>query len=505
MSERYSKLFSLSENLYTEGSPVLIVAGALLKDNQTGKVIAQLKLSNISTKVIKSVTVAIFPLNTAGKTLGDVVRYEYLDLSSSRDTYFGSKSAIPLPDSSSRSFGVAVEEVVFMDNSLWSTNNELWEPLAKPDALDFRLDEEMVKQFLMEYGYGAKSFLLEQKDLWYCVCGAINHHDEKTCHSCRKSIYNLRSIDLDAMRRRKEQRLVQEQQQAEKEAAATHERIKKAKRTALIVLPSAAIVIAFFVLLNSVIIPNRKYNNAVSMMKDEKYEEALAIFEAIDGFKDSANMILESKYNIAISLMKSGKYEEAIIAFEEINGYKDSTDMILESKYNIAIALMESKEYTKAISAFEAIDNYKDCKEQSELCSYYVAEELYSEHNYLDAWEIFSRLNLLDSKKMAQQCSDIILSGYLKFTGLFKCDEGYTLSVYASFSDGVVHIYGFNSSYGHDKYEVTLHPDLDVPDDSITISYRVDGNSYYTTLLLEGSTVTQHYNGYYNYTFKRVA
>ena len=468
MSERYSKLFSLSENLYTEGSPVVIVAGALLKDNQTGKVIAQLKLSNISTKVIKSVTVAIFPLNTAGKTLGDVVRYEYLDLSSSRDTYFGSKSAIPLPDSSSRSFGVAVEEVVFMDNSLWSTNNELWEPLAKPDALDFRLDEEMVKQFLMEYGYGAKSFLLEQKDLWYCVCGAINHHDEKTCHSCRKSIYNLRSIDLDAMRRRKEQRLVQEQQQAEKEAAATHERIKKAKRTALIVLPSAAIVIAFFVLLNSVIIPNRKYNNAVSMMKDEKYEEALAIFEAIDGFKDSANMILESKYNIAISMMKSGKYEEAI-------------------------------------SAFEAIDNYKDCKEQSELCSYYVAEELYSEHNYLDAWEIFSRLNLLDSKKMAQQCSDIILSGYLKFTGLFKCDEGYTLSVYASFSDGVVHIYGFNSSYGHDKYEVTLHPDLDVPDDSITISYRVDGNSYYTTLLLEGSTVTQHYNGYYNYTFKRVA
>ena len=273
---------------------------------------------------------------------------------------------------------------------------------------------------------------------------------------------------MDAMRRRKEQRLVQEQQQAEKEAAATHERIKKAKRTALIVLPSAAIVIAFFVLLNSVIIPNRKYNNAVSMMKDEKYEEALAIFEAIDGFKDSANMILESKYNIAISMMKSGKYEEAI-------------------------------------SAFEAIDNYKDCKEQSELCSYYVAEELYSEHNYLDAWEIFSRLNLLDSKKMAQQCSDIILSGYLKFTGLFKCDEEYTLSVYASFSDGVVHIYGFNSSYGHDKYEVTLHPDLDVPDDSITISYRVDGNSYYTTLLLEGSTVTQHYNGYYNYTFKRVA
>lgn len=32
MSERYLKLFSLEENLYIPGSPVLIAAGALLKD-----------------------------------------------------------------------------------------------------------------------------------------------------------------------------------------------------------------------------------------------------------------------------------------------------------------------------------------------------------------------------------------------------------------------------------------------------------------------------------------
>ena len=52
MSERYSRLFSLSENLYAEGAPVLIAAGALLKDNETGKVLAQLKLRSISDKKI---------------------------------------------------------------------------------------------------------------------------------------------------------------------------------------------------------------------------------------------------------------------------------------------------------------------------------------------------------------------------------------------------------------------------------------------------------------------
>ena len=140
MSERYSKVFSLPENLYAEGAPVIIAAGALLKDNQTGRVVAQLKLRNISPKTIKAATVCLFPMNTAGQPLGDAVRYEYLDLSSTRDTDFGSKSAIPMPDKTTRSFGIRVAEVIFADNSAWSNSDVIWEPLKKPEALDSRLD-----------------------------------------------------------------------------------------------------------------------------------------------------------------------------------------------------------------------------------------------------------------------------------------------------------------------------------------------------------------------------
>lgn len=38
MSERYSRLFALSAPIYAVGAPVVITAGALLKDNQTGNV-----------------------------------------------------------------------------------------------------------------------------------------------------------------------------------------------------------------------------------------------------------------------------------------------------------------------------------------------------------------------------------------------------------------------------------------------------------------------------------
>ena len=141
MSERYSKLFSLPENLYMEGSPVIIAAGALLKDNQTGRVVAQLKLCNISPKTIKAAAVSLLPLNTVGKPLGESVRYEYLDLSSTRDTDFGSKSAIPMPDITTRSFSAAVVEVIFTDNSVWNADDAAWEPLKSPTTLTSRLDD----------------------------------------------------------------------------------------------------------------------------------------------------------------------------------------------------------------------------------------------------------------------------------------------------------------------------------------------------------------------------
>ena len=53
MSERYTKVYECPQNVYSENSPVVISAGALLKDNQTGKILAQLKIRNITNKVIE--------------------------------------------------------------------------------------------------------------------------------------------------------------------------------------------------------------------------------------------------------------------------------------------------------------------------------------------------------------------------------------------------------------------------------------------------------------------
>lgn len=381
MSERYSKLFSMPENLYTEGSPLIIAAGALLKDNQTGRIIAQLKLCNISSKTIKAATVSIFPLNTMGKPLGEAIRYEYLDLNSTRDTDFGSKSAIPMPDITTRSFSAAVAEVIFTDNSVWNANDALWETLKSPEALTSRLDSEMVKQFRIEYGSEAKNFFLVQKDLWQCVCGAVNRREEKACHSCRKAICDLRDIDLDALEAHKERRLIREREQAEKEA--TEAKIKEAEvrkkigKIAAVIVPALVITIVAAVIISGMVKRANAYKDALSLMNNEQYEEAITAFTALGDYKDSAEQIhviettvLEEQrakaYADAIALLEAGKYGEAHAAFDALGDYKDSQERLKESLYHQGLEYLEQGNHMAAYDSFCAAGDYGDAKKQLE-------------------------------------------------------------------------------------------------------------------------------------------
>ena len=67
----------------------------------------------------------------------------------------------------------------------------------------------------------------------------------------------------------------------------------------------------------------KAYAAAVSLMNDEKYEEAIKAFRALNGYSDSAEQIMECTYRTAEKLRKSGKYAEAYVIYATIQDYKD--------------------------------------------------------------------------------------------------------------------------------------------------------------------------------------
>lgn len=294
MSERYIKLFSLPENLYTIGSPVIIVAGALLKDSQTGKVLAQLKLRNIDVKSIKAAKVSISPLDTIGNPLGAEIEYQYLDLNENRDGEFGTKSPIFLTDVATRSFTVYITEVIFTDNTVWQSQTESWESLSVPVTLDEALkDKELVAQYRFKFGGDCKYEPLIQNDLWYCSCGELNHKEETSCYKCKKMVSSLLSVDMDSLKQDRDIRIAAEQKKAAEEKIAADIKARRTKKTVIFV--SAIIILLISVVSIFCVVKRNKeealrleaYTAAVALYNAQQYEDALEIFNEIPEYPGS--------------------------------------------------------------------------------------------------------------------------------------------------------------------------------------------------------------------------
>lgn len=200
MSERYSRIFSLSENLYTEGSPVIIKAGALLKDNDTSWLIAQLKLQNISNKAIKLVKVEINCFDSVGRATGESVLYEYLDLHAARGTDFGTQNPIKISNSSTRSYTVRIVEVGFTDNDVWNGADKTFESMRQQGSINVKIaDEDMLKVYQKTFGNNAIYDFCTHKDLWLCTCGETNHSNETRCYKCNAEFERLNNLDWSAL------------------------------------------------------------------------------------------------------------------------------------------------------------------------------------------------------------------------------------------------------------------------------------------------------------------
>ena len=187
--------------------------------------------------------------------------------------------------------------------------------VARKDAILSEGKAKMTGEIISNYESAIKLF--ESISGW-------KDADEKI-YACQKKIEEIKAKE-EAARLERERKAEIERKEAERIA-------KRNRKIAIITTPIVCAIIAFVIVLNTVIIPNNKYNNAIALMKAEKYTEAIAAFEILDGYKDSLTKIdecntaiLDIKYNNAIALLNAGNIVEAYEALIVLDGYKDSAD-----------------------------------------------------------------------------------------------------------------------------------------------------------------------------------
>lgn len=274
-------------------------------------------------------------------------------------------------------------------------------------------------------------------------------------------------------------------------------------RTRIIAALAAVVVLAVAVKLfvdfkASYLDPLGIYKDAVVLMEQKGYLEAVEKFSQIENFKDSKDQISQCKYLYAQSLLDSGDYEGAEKAFNDLSNYMDSGDKADEAVYLSAQQLLAADQLEAAQKLYEKLGDYKDSAEQSTQLGkeiayrkgvsqfkeaetltqfsgvvttlgciaeykdaqcyideaqskiYAQAKQEYDATNWGTAkkwFEILKKTGYSDSATMVGKCSDNITKERSRYDGI------YTGFYYFKISDGVVYYTAFEADYHRGNWD----------------------------------------------------
>lgn len=295
MSERFSILQKSQDNMYREGSPIIVSATALLKDTVTDNIITQIKFLNISESTIKAVKVSIKAFDVTGKSVEGIDDYQYLDLNAEKGDYFGSNKAIVMPNATARS--VQIDKILVISNNgeYFIQGDELL-PLDKQEMLSVALKHpEIIKQYQIETTHQAKYVPKESSDLWLCTCGNPNAGSACThCNTRKDTVFG--ALNTQKLKSHSQLRLAEQAKEADvsrqKEEAAIAAQNKKKRTKKSILLAAIVCIVAIFI-----------GNTIIQSVKDKKlYEAEIAAIEAY---------ITDGEYELAFDQVRNSDIDHS--------------------------------------------------------------------------------------------------------------------------------------------------------------------------------------------------
>lgn len=384
MEERFKKLFETEEDLYTDGSPIILEKGVLLLDTKSNKLLIQMKFCNISEKPFKALYISFNTYDTSDVQMSPV-EYKYLDLNVDYGRSFGADKAIILENSIVRSFKVNKYSVVYDDNEI-KTFSPPFSQLPDSDFLQNKFtNEELIKQYCIETSRYSKYVPIQYGNIWKCSCGKWN--SKYVCWNCKvlkKDIFG--KISDPELTANKEKRLEQEAfdkeiQEAQRIKDQKAEQIKR-KRMRNIAIAGCVLVVGG-ILYSSFVQPYITYRHGKKLLSEKKYDDSIAEFAKVEGYKDAQSLMDDAYCQKGESLLKEKKFDEAEVIFESLNNYK----MTKEAKYQKGLYLLEQKEYDAAKEIFKELDdtemrneaNYQKALDHVSQKKYDKAELLFRE------------------------------------------------------------------------------------------------------------------------------
>lgn len=81
----------------------------------------------------------------------------------------------------------------------------------------------------------------------------------------------------------------------------------------------------------------RAYGKAQDEFEASQYTEALATYEKLGDYKDSADLARECEYQIAEGAFSEESYQDALVLYQKLKDYKESAQRIKECEYQLSV------------------------------------------------------------------------------------------------------------------------------------------------------------------------
>jgi len=183
-------------------------------------------------------------------------------------------------------------------------------------------------------------------------------------------------------------------EQEKKQLRQAEERNKKinALMPKIIIIAVICIIIGISIpIINEkIIIPRKKYQDAVALMESGDYNNAILAFQELDDEGKYIEKVQECFYLKGESFLSQGDYPSAILSYEKADDYKDSKTKLKQTKeksekeendktYEKAKKFLDNGDYGSAIPLFNAL------RSKGYQLPEDIENSLSIEHNYQDA------------------------------------------------------------------------------------------------------------------------
>ncbi len=197
---RFNIVFDMGKPLYAKETKIIIEKAVLTKDNETGKVFAQIKMKNVLAKTLIAVKAVLTGYDISGEKIEEE-EFTYLDLAVNQGCEFGQKTPVEFQNNTVRSFNVKITETVYSDGSKLTGTESEYYPVPEPELLSSKLSKAEIEQYEKSNEISSADYIVtEFSDLWICTCGKMNTIDSNSCYSCGASRENLkRTLDKDLL------------------------------------------------------------------------------------------------------------------------------------------------------------------------------------------------------------------------------------------------------------------------------------------------------------------